>query len=821
MLSLQLFGGFAIDGDDGALSGRAAQKKRLALLCLMAAAPAGAITRDKLIAWLWSESGTDRARHLLSSSVYELRRALGEATIISAGDVLRLNPAVLTSDVAAFREAIAGADWERAAAVYAGPFLDGFFVADAPEFERWVAAERDQHARAFAGALEQLARTRERQADRPGALQAWRRLAAHDPYSSRIALALMQALDAAGDRAGALQHARIHALLLREDCGVEPGPELAALTERLRQAMPVAAAPPVGPVAPVASAADAGVLPLPDAAPQPAHAGQLASSAEHPVAAGGKAASPGRPGPGNDGAERLPRRMAPAAPMFILLCLAAALAWAAASLRTGGEETDEPVSIAVLPFVDMTPGSDAEYFSDGLAEELIHALSQVEGLRVVARTSAFAFKGKTTDVREIGAILGVGSVLEGSIRQADGRVRIAVQLIDTRSGYQTWSSTYERPASDIFAVQEEIARSVVTALRPSLLGEMPGPLVTHSTTSPEAYQLYMQGRFFWNQRTEESLRRAIDRFEQAIRIDPNYAVAYAGLSDAHNTLADNGFVPSGPALERAEAAVLMALALDDRLAEAYSSRGHLRLHRWDWVGAEQDFRRSIELDPSYPITHQYYAFLLTFQGRFDEALTRIRLAQQLDPLSVPIQNNVGEILAFARRYPAAVEQLRSVLQMDSTWQYTRWVLGTTLSEMGEHQAGITELRRVIADNGGWHRAAVALLGCAYQRAGRTTEAEAVLLELQRARSDGRPVSPYQHAMLLAAVGRHDEAFEMLDEAFEITPSLLGSVGISAGMDPLRSDPRYPALLARIGLAAPGRTPRNATPRAGASGTSKP
>lgn len=461
-------------------------------------------------------------------------------------------------------------------------------------------------------------------------------------------------------------------------------------------------------------------------------------------------------------------------------------------------------SIAVLPFADMTPEADAEYFSDGMTEELIHALSQVDGLRVVARTSAFAFKGKNADVREIGDALGVGSVLEGSVRRAGDQVKITVQLIDTRSGYHLWSAMYERQMADILMVQEEISRAVVGALRPALLRGVSGPLLSRATANPDAYQLYMQGRFFWNQRTEEGLRSAVDRFERAVLLDAGYAAAYTGLSDAHNSLADNGYVPSGPALEKAEAAVRKALELDGELAEAHSSRGHLKLHRWDWAGAERDFRRAIELNPNYAIAYQYYAFLLTFQGRFSEALPLIRRAQHLDPLSLAIQSNVGEILYLARRYPDAAEQLRFVLQMDSTRLDTRWMLGSTLAEMEQYDEAIAELRRVIDMGGGWHRSAVATLGYVYVRAGRFAEAEAVRRELEHGRSEGRVVTPYHYAVLLGALGGRDEAFALLDEALATSQSSLGTVGISPRMDPLRSDPRYALLLRRVGLPTPDR-----------------
>jgi TolB-like protein/Tfp pilus assembly protein PilF len=456
-------------------------------------------------------------------------------------------------------------------------------------------------------------------------------------------------------------------------------------------------------------------------------------------------------------------------------------------------------TVAVLPFADMSPNRDHEYFADGITEELINALSRIEGLHVVARTSAFTFKGRTADVREIGAKLGAGTVLAGSIRQSGDRLRIAVQLVDARNGYQLWSETYDRKVDDVFAVQEEISRAVVRTVHPALLSGSTRPLVPTSTVNPAAYQLYMQGRYFWNERTEQGLRKSIDRFEQAIRLDPGYALAYSGLSDAHNALADNGYVPPGPALQKAEIAVRKALELDSELAEAYSSLAHLKLHRWDWAGAEPDFRRAIELNPGYAIAYQYYAFLLTFHSRFDEALPLIRRAQHLDPLSPAIQSNFGNILYLARRYPEAIEQLHFTLQMDSTRDDARRLLGRTLTELGRYDEAATELQRVIATSGGWHRSAVSALGYTYARAGLRAEAEQTRSEIESARRAGKTVSPYYYAGLLGAMGRRDEAFAMLDQAYTRQPNGLVAVAVDPMMDPLRSDPRFPRFLSRLGF----------------------
>jgi TolB-like protein/DNA-binding SARP family transcriptional activator/Tfp pilus assembly protein PilF len=782
MFLLRTFGGLSLESDDAPLPAGATQRRRLALLAILAGARGRGVSRDRLIALLWPDKPEEKARHALEQLVYACRRDLGREVFLTSGTALLLNEAVVRSDVAALEAAVREGDADQAVSLYRGTFLDGIYWDGAPDLERWVDSERERLARAYAGALRKAAESAEAAGDSQAAAERWRQLAAHDPYDSGTALCLMRALEAAGDRAGAIQHARVHSTLLREDLDVEPDPEIAILLERLRQepAKQPAALPDPPPPAPVTASS---------AAPPPATASSPELRDSPPEARG-------------PGIFRSWRRRAVLAAALTLLLSAAVATWGV-SRNPLTSVAAAPASVAVLPFVDMSSGGDSEYLSDGITEELIHALSQVEGLRVVARTSVFAFKGKGADVRDIGEALNVQAVLEGSVRRSGEQLRITVQLIDARNGYHLWSQVYDRRMADVFGVQEEISRSVVRTLQPALLPGSNAPLVSVATENPDAYQLYMQGRYFWNQRTEEGLYKAVDRFEEAIRLDPGYATAYSGLSDAHNALADNGYVPSEPALTKAEAAVRTALKLDSELAEAHTSLGHLKLHRWDWSGAEQDFRRSIELNPGYAVAYQYYAFLLAFQGRYDEAVPLIRKAQQLDPLSLAIQSNVGNVLYAAQRYPEAAEQLRFALDMDSTREETRQLLASALTELGRYDEAVAELRRVIATAGGWHRSAVAVLGYTYARAGRLAEAEQVRKEIELARGDGKSLSPYYYAGFLGALGRRDEAFAMLDQALATQGSGLVAAGVSPTMHPLRSDPRFERFLRRLNLSATG------------------
>jgi TolB-like protein/DNA-binding SARP family transcriptional activator len=430
---LALLGGAAISGPDGVgLTGRAAQRHRLALLALLALAPGRRVSREKAIAYLWPETGSESGRNLLNASVYVLRTVLGEDALLSIGDDLCLNATVIRADAAEFEVAVAQGDHQGAVALYAGPFLDGFFLDAAPEFDRWVEGQRERLRRGYGKAMEQLAERAGVSGDYTAAVEWWRRLAVEEPYNGRVALGLMRALAGAGDRAGAIRHAQVHAARLREEVGAGPDPDVTALAERLRTGT------------------------MRDREPVQPH--PVDGRREPPVGS----APP--PPPSSTLGSRRRRRSAP-----VTLVGAAALALAAWAIRPWFAGTAESgASVAVLPFVNLGGDESDDYFSDGMTEELIHALTSVEGLRVIARTSAFQFKDKSIDVREVGRRLGVTSVLEGSVRRSGARLRITVQLVSTKQGTHLWSGAYDRELEDALAIQEEIARSVAGTLRPRL-----------------------------------------------------------------------------------------------------------------------------------------------------------------------------------------------------------------------------------------------------------------------------------------------------------------------------------------------------------------
>jgi TolB-like protein/DNA-binding SARP family transcriptional activator/Tfp pilus assembly protein PilF len=785
-LRLRLLGGASIESPSGPLTGRAVQRRRLALLALLAAEHPRGVSRDRVIAYLWPESASEKGRALLSDSVYRVNQAIGGEAVTSAGDELRLDSGLLAIDLVEFREGVQEGELERAVGAYAGPFLDGFHVPDAIEFERWVDRQREELALAFGAALERLAETGEVEGDWPGAGEWWRRRAAHEPFSSRVTLRLMLALEAAGDRVGALRHAQVHTALVREEFGTEPDPEIPALAERLRSAP--ASGRPGDPSAP------GGGLGTPPAAreggatPTPPPSGRL------PVP------GPSRADPA--GVEEAAR----SAPSFrtwrsrpvVLIAVVAGMVWIASRGGAGPVAPDPLPAIAVLPFVDLSPGRDQEYLGDGITEELINSLSRVEGLRVAARTSAFAFKGRAVDVRGIGEALGVETVLEGSVRRADDRLRITAQLVSARDGYQLWSEVYERDAEDILTIQEEIARAIVGNLRGRLVRHEVAVLAQRVTDDPEAYNLYLKGRYSWHRRTEEELHQAVGHFQQAVERAPEYALAWVGLADAWAVLGFYDYLPPREAFPRAAEAAHRALQIDGTLAEAHATLGYAALyHEWDWPAAEAAFRRSIELSPRYSKAHQWYANLLTAMGRFDEAVSEMRLAQELDPLSLIANAALGWVFYHAREYGESLEQCRRTQELDPGFALAYLWSGLALGELGREEEALQDLGRALELSGG-SAISLAALARAHALAGRPDEAMELLTRLEDPGAWAY-VPSYEVARVRLALGRREEALQWLEQAYRERAHSMVFLRVDPHFQALKGDPRFEELARRVGL----------------------
>jgi len=450
-------------------------------------------------------------------------------------------------------------------------------------------------------------------------------------------------------------------------------------------------------------------------------------------------------------------------------------------------------SIAVLPFVNMSTGKEDEYFSDGMTEELINALSKLQGLSVAARTSCFAFKGKTENISNIGQQLHVDNVLEGSFRKAGNKLRIAAQLIEVASGFQLWSETYEREIQDVFAVQDEISQAIVSALKIKLTGDQSAQLTRRYTENPEGYQFYMKGRYYWNKRTEEGVKKGLEYFNKAIELDPDYALAYAGLADSWLAMGWYRWSLPEVAYARAKTAAEKALEIDNTLAEVHTSLAHVReLFDLDWSGAEAEYKQALELNPLYPTVHHWYSLFLMALVRPNEAVLEAKRAQELDPLSLIINENLGDVLRIARRYDEAIEQLRKTLEIDPNFRVARSTLVAAYTDNGMYDQAVEELQKIVPPE-------IALvIKDVYHKSGIRGVWEKQL-ELAIERSRQTYVSSYGIALFCARLGKKEEAFALLEKAFADHSIIFTGFRAEPGFESLRSDPRYTALLKKAGL----------------------
>jgi len=456
----------------------------------------------------------------------------------------------------------------------------------------------------------------------------------------------------------------------------------------------------------------------------------------------------------------------------------------------------QPASVAVLPFTDMSPERDQEYFCDGMAEELINALTKVKELRVAARTSSFQFKGKSEDVCEIAKKLRVGTVLEGSVRRAGERLRVTAQLVSAEDGYHLWSETYERQLEDVFAIQDEISRAIVDTLRPTLVGER-APLVKTSTENTEAYDLCLKGRYYWHQRYKYGLEMAMSYFQRAIEIDPDYALPYTGIADSYVTLAMYGFLPVREAGPKAKAAATRALELDDELGEAHASLGWVQfLCDWDWASAEENLERAIELSPSNAEVRTWLGLLYGAQGRFKEGLRQVDRARDLDPLSSYVATMAGALDRLARDLDQAIHTLEGVVKKEPGYAFALFVLAATYGDASRHADAVETGERLVAatQNASLFKGQLASF---YASAGMPEKARAIVDELQE-RSRSEYVSPLPLGWALLSLGDTEAALDRLAEAVDEHSPFLFAIHQDPPYDPIRSHPRFAQLASRVG-----------------------
>ncbi|MEK6324034.1 MAG: protein kinase [Acidobacteriota bacterium] len=454
-------------------------------------------------------------------------------------------------------------------------------------------------------------------------------------------------------------------------------------------------------------------------------------------------------------------------------------------------------SLAVLPLVNGSADQNAEYLSDGITESLINSLSQLPKLRVIARTTVFRYKSQEADPQKVGRDLGVRAVLTGRVVQRGYAIFIQADLIDVASGAQLWGQRYDRKVSDILAVQDEIANQISDKLRLRLSGDEQKRLTKRSTENTEAYQLYLKGRYFWDKRSGEGMEKARQSFNQAIELDPNYALAYSGMADTY--LFCYCPLPRNETMPKAKAYAVKALAIDDALAEAYTTLAFVNMnYEFDWPGAEREFKRAIELNPNYPVAHQFFGGCLLQQGRTEEGIREAKRALELDPLSLALNWYLGLCLYHARQYDQAIDQLRKTIQMEPNYHLAHVTLGAVYVQKRMYAEALSEFQTASKLRVEPHVTA-SQHAHLYAVSGNRSEAEKILNKLKE-------IPPQQDdtnlriAKIYAALGEKDQAIEWLDKAYQQRAFGMFFLKVDPTFDSLRSDPRFTDLLRRIGLA---------------------
>lgn len=706
MITVQLLGGASLRSGDMPLNGPPAQRHRIALLALIAAAWPQSVSRERAMALLWPERDLASARRLLNLAVHVLRSALGESALASSGDGLLLNPSRLSCDLHELRTAIAADASERVVRLYTGPLLDGFHLDDSAEFSYWLDERRNELNHAYMGSLLKLAARQEQSGDVHGRVGTCLRLVAADPHSGVHAQALMRALEAAGDRAGATRHAREHAHRLRADLDMEPDAAVIALAEQLRSA----------PAKPRSA---------PNAAGQPSS------------------------------------------------------------------------SVAVLPFLNLGADHENDYFADGITEDVIAHLSRIRALKVISRTSVMPFKERQPGLKEIGRMLGATVLLDGSVRHAGDRVRIVAKLIDVETDRHLWAETYDRQMTDIFSIQTDVALQIAGALKAELSRDEQSRVRREPTRDIQAYHLFLQGRQWLIRYTPDALARAIKYFNRAIIRDPTFALACATVAMAYIELAESGAMAPDAAYRNAADSAASALRIDPELGAAHCTMGYLKgVRELDWSGAEQEFRRALELSPSSADAYDLYGRLCSALERYDEAIALQQRARELDPMAHRM--DFATTLLRAGRYDQAVAEAENAVELDQDHDRALATLGWAYFLSGRQADGLAKLERAVAVSTGntlW----LGQLGEAYALAGQTARAQAVLRDLE-ARARDVYVSPYHFAYVYIGLGDTDQAMDWLERAVAERTGPAYSIKGSFLLRPLHAHPRFRALLGRMNLA---------------------
>jgi TolB-like protein/Flp pilus assembly protein TadD len=524
--------------------------------------------------------------------------------------------------------------------------------------------------------------------------------------------------------------------------------------------------------------------------------GRVETSADDPVYAGTSGISPSL-----TAADQKGRSRNLAWKLFGLgfaLAVAASLSWAFYHRTDSSPVTPAIRSLAVLPLENLSGDASQDYFADGMTDELIARLAQISALRVISRTSAMTYKNVHKPLAEIARELNVDAVVEGSVSLSGERVRVSAQLIDTRNDKHIWAESYDEDIRDTLVLQSRLTRAIAKQIQTTLNPQEQVTLAKSRMINPEAYEAYLKGRYFWNKRTGDGLRTAIQYFSRAIAIDPDYAEAYSGLADSYAVSGDwkYGVLSPQDAFSNATAAAAKALVLDDTLGEAHASLAFaLDLYGWNWNAAETEYKQAIKLNPGYATAHQWYSWHLFIVGKDNDAMLELRRAESLDPLSLIINADIADALCVAHQYDEAVEQSERILKMDSNFAIGHYELGQALTQKHKYDEAIAEFQRAIELSG--HSGAFdSNLGYAYAVSGRKEEAIKIINDLESRYDENHSVDA-DIALIYVGLGDRDEAMIRLNKAYKAR--FKASILLRPALDPLRSDPRFQDLLRRMGL----------------------
>ncbi|HEX6600603.1 MAG TPA: BTAD domain-containing putative transcriptional regulator [Gemmatimonadaceae bacterium] len=774
MIRLRTLGSVRIhDGDERDLESLLAQPRRVALLAYLAlATPRGFHRRDTLLALFWPEHDDAHARNALSQSVHVLRRTLGADVIVSrADDELGLEWAGFWCDATAFETELDAGHFEAALELYRGPLLDGFHVSNAaPELDHWIDQQREHYAARYARALDSMAQAREAAGDFASAVSWRRKLAALDPLSTRAACALMRALAAAGERAQALQHARIHETLVREELGAPPDPSIVALARELarprQDAGPDEHVAPTRPPTPI-PLLDPGVRWEEPAASRTTRAYQSWRRAPALIALGA----------------------------FVLL--AGAYALSRARRPRGASVVD---CLAVLPLENTSRDSAQGYLADGITDAIITELARYDRPTVISHTSTARYRDTRKSVPEIAHELRCDAIMEGTVTRDGDRVRIATRLVSAPRDRQLWSESYESELSDVVELERRIAEQVAREVRAVATTADSASAPAPRNVDPLTYAIYLRGRDAFMSRNPAALREALALFRQVVQRDSTFAPGYSGLSDTFRFLGGSGYAPLAFWTDSAEPYARRALAQDASSAEAHTSLASLLTDRADWPAAEREYRRAIALRPGYPLAHHWYAIMLVTLDRKAEALREIRRAAELDPLSQAIQGEKGEIEGYAGvRIPQSLTPKRPIANaaalIDPTHPGTRAARSVALARGGkcrEAYAENLEAQKLAPEN----TVIMIALANVHDLCGASGRARAVLDSVER-HPDAR-LEAVWIAALYAQRGERDSAFAWLKNG---QWGMQGRLKLRTlhGLDPLRTDPRFAQVMRVAGI----------------------